>query len=194
MERLSQCVFSAHACSRLRRALRDFADDASDNGTGPNATGPAAAGLCQAFTAGEKDQHGSALDGAAFQALATAGGEDQIESYREQVLADAQSPRQEATPPADPASTNAPSEPRSRRTCPPTHRRTITRTARRTPRQPTIQPASHRLPPRGATDPLGASRRPLMGRERRPGRSTGLSAGRPCGVRRRLRRRRSPPR
>jgi hypothetical protein len=41
-------------------ALRDFADDAGDNGTGPDTTGTAAAGPCQAFTAGEEDQHGSA--------------------------------------------------------------------------------------------------------------------------------------
>jgi hypothetical protein len=81
-------------------------------GQGPDATGPAAVGLCRAFTAGEKDAHGEALDSTAFQALATAaGGEDQIEAYCEQVLADAESHPPAATPPAVPSSSHVPSEP-----------------------------------------------------------------------------------
>jgi hypothetical protein len=87
------------------------ANDASDKGDGPDATGPAGVGLCRAFTAGE-NQHGSALDSVAFKALATAaGGGDQIEGYCRQVLADAGSHRPGQTPSAGSASTNVPNEP-----------------------------------------------------------------------------------
>jgi hypothetical protein len=96
------------------------ANDASDNGNGPDATGPAAVGLCRAFTAGEKDQQGSALDSVAFKALAAAaGGEDQIDAYCQQVLADSGSHRPDQTPPADPASANVPSVPTDHPTGPP---------------------------------------------------------------------------
>jgi hypothetical protein len=88
------------------------ANDASDKGDGPDATGPAGVGLCRAFTAGEKNQHGSALDSVAFKALATAaGGDDQIEGYCRQVLADAGSHHPGQTPSAGSASTNVPNEP-----------------------------------------------------------------------------------
>jgi hypothetical protein len=88
------------------------ANEAGENGHGPDATGPAAVGLCRAFAAGAKDEHGSALDSPALQALATAaGGVDQVAAYCEQVLADSAAHRPDQTPPAEPASSNAPSEP-----------------------------------------------------------------------------------
>jgi hypothetical protein len=55
---------------------------------GPDATGPAALGLCRAWSAGQGGQHGSKLDALAFAALAkAAGGSDQIAGYCAQVTA-----------------------------------------------------------------------------------------------------------
>ena len=55
---------------------------------GPDAAGPAAQGLCRAWSAGQGGQHGSKLDAPAFTALAkAAGGSDQIGAYCAQVTA-----------------------------------------------------------------------------------------------------------
>ena len=55
---------------------------------GPDAAGPAAQGLCRAWSAGQGGQHGSKLDAPAFAALAkAAGGSDQIAGYCAQVTA-----------------------------------------------------------------------------------------------------------
>jgi hypothetical protein len=60
---------------------------------GPDAAGPAALGLCRAWSAGQASQasqHGKKLDAAAFAALAkAAGGSDQIAAYCAKVTASA---------------------------------------------------------------------------------------------------------
>lgn len=94
----------------------------SGDGSQLDANHPAVPGLCRAFAAGEKDEHGTALDSTAFRALATAaGGEDKIEAFCAEVLADpspgpsavpSQGPTSPVPTPTDPSgSTNAPSEP-----------------------------------------------------------------------------------
>jgi hypothetical protein len=51
---------------------------------GPDASGPARHGLCQAWLAGQGDAHGQRADTPAFQALAAAaGGADQVAAYCE---------------------------------------------------------------------------------------------------------------
>jgi len=71
------------------------------NGGGPqfDATSPVP-GLCRAYTAGNRDEHGKALDSTAFQALAAAaGGEANIEVFCAGVLASSgPSPSPSATP------------------------------------------------------------------------------------------------
>ena len=57
-------------------------DKPSDHPTGPDASGAARHGLCQAWLAGQGDEHGKRMDSTAFQALAAAaGGADQIPTY-----------------------------------------------------------------------------------------------------------------
>jgi hypothetical protein len=56
----------------------------SDHATGPDASGAARHGLCQAWLAGQGDDHGRRADATAFQALAAAaGGADQVAAYCE---------------------------------------------------------------------------------------------------------------
>jgi hypothetical protein len=56
-------------------------------GPGPDASGPARHGLCQAWSAGQGDDHGKRADAPAFQALAAAaGGADQVAAYCEAEL------------------------------------------------------------------------------------------------------------
>jgi hypothetical protein len=58
------------------------AGNASDHATGPDASGAARHGLCQAWAAGQGDDHGRRSDAPAFQALAdAAGGADQVAAY-----------------------------------------------------------------------------------------------------------------
>jgi hypothetical protein len=53
-----------------------------DHATGPDASGAARHGLCQAWAAGQGDDHGRRADSPAFEALATAaGGADQVATY-----------------------------------------------------------------------------------------------------------------
>jgi hypothetical protein len=55
---------------------------AADHGAGPDASGSAEHGLCQAWSAGQGDDHGRRADAPAFQALAAAaGGADQVAAY-----------------------------------------------------------------------------------------------------------------
>jgi hypothetical protein len=57
-------------------------DKSSDHATGPDASGAARHGLCQAWLAGQGDEHGKRADSTAFQALAAAaGGADQVPAY-----------------------------------------------------------------------------------------------------------------
>ena len=54
----------------------------SDHATGPDASGAARHGLCQAWAAGQGDDHGRRADAPPFQALAdAAGGADQVAAY-----------------------------------------------------------------------------------------------------------------
>jgi hypothetical protein len=59
-----------------------------ESAVGPDATGAARAGLCQAWQSGQGDDHGRRMDSVAFQALATAaGGADNIAGYCKDVTA-----------------------------------------------------------------------------------------------------------
>lgn len=85
-----------------------------DHATGPDASGAARHGLCQAWLAGQGDEHGRRADSTAFQALAAAaGGADRIAAYC-QADADtwATNERRPADPPARPSppSTGPPPE------------------------------------------------------------------------------------
>ena len=72
----------------------------SDHATGPDASGAARHGLCQAWLAGQGDEHGKRADSTAFQALAAAaGGADQVPAYCQ---ADADASAAHGQPPADP--------------------------------------------------------------------------------------------
>jgi hypothetical protein len=63
-------------------AANSSAGEASDHATGPDASGAARHGLCQAWAAGQGDDHGRRSDAPAFQALAdAAGGSDQVAAY-----------------------------------------------------------------------------------------------------------------
>jgi hypothetical protein len=54
----------------------------SDHAAGPDASGAARHGLCQAWFAGQGDDHGRRTDSKAFQALAAAAGDaDQVSAY-----------------------------------------------------------------------------------------------------------------
>ena len=56
----------------------------ADHAVGPDASGPARHGLCQAWLAGQGDVQGRRADAPAFQALAAvAGGADQVAAYCE---------------------------------------------------------------------------------------------------------------
>jgi hypothetical protein len=76
---------------------------------GPDAAGPAALGLCRAWSAGQGGQHGKKLDAPAFAALAkAAGGSDQIGAYCAQVTASTPGGAAQGSPPSSlPASTAA---------------------------------------------------------------------------------------
>jgi hypothetical protein len=57
-------------------------DKPSDHAAGPDASGTASHGLCQAWLAGQGDVHGRRADAPAFQALvAAAGGADRVPAY-----------------------------------------------------------------------------------------------------------------
>jgi hypothetical protein len=93
-------------------------DTASDHATGPDASGAAKHGLCQAWNAGQGDDHGLRADAPAFQALAAAaGGADQIAAYCEDELGEAATRGQRpATPPGGaavrtPPTTGPPEDP-----------------------------------------------------------------------------------
>jgi hypothetical protein len=65
-------------------AADSSASRSSDHGPGPDASGAARHGLCQAWLAGQGDDHGRRADAPAFQALAAAaGGADQVGAYCE---------------------------------------------------------------------------------------------------------------
>jgi hypothetical protein len=81
------------------------ADTPSDHATGPDASGAARHGLCQAWLAGQGDEHGKRADSTAFQALAAAaGGADQIPAYCQADADTSAHGQRPAAPPARPSS------------------------------------------------------------------------------------------
>jgi hypothetical protein len=79
-----------------------------EEAVGPDATGAARAGLCQAWEAGQGGDHGRRMDAVAFQALVTAaGGADSIAGYCNDVDAGA-STRGHGQGQASPSSVSAP--------------------------------------------------------------------------------------
>jgi hypothetical protein len=75
----------------------------SDHAAGPDASGAARHGLCQAWSAGQGDENGKRADSTAFQALAAAaGGADQVDAYCQ---ADADASATHGQRPAAPPST-----------------------------------------------------------------------------------------
>jgi hypothetical protein len=74
----------------------------TDHAAGPDASGAARHGLCQAWSAGQGDENGRRADSTAFQALAAAaGGADQIPAYcQEESDASATQGQRPAAPPS----------------------------------------------------------------------------------------------
>jgi hypothetical protein len=86
-------------------------DKPGDHATGPDASGAARHGLCQAWLAGQGDEHGKREDSTAFQALAAAaGGADRVPAYCQ---ADADASAAHGQPPGKPAAptTGPPEDP-----------------------------------------------------------------------------------
>jgi hypothetical protein len=84
-------------------AKSSTSDKPGDHATGPDASGAAQHGLCQAWLAGQGGEHGKRADSTAFQALAAAaGGADRIPAYCQ---ADASASAAHAQRPATPPST-----------------------------------------------------------------------------------------
>ena len=87
-------------------AKSSTSDKPGDHATGPDASGAARQGLCQAWLAGQGGQHGKRADSTAFQALAAAaGGADRIPAYCQ---ADADASATHGQPPADPPARPSP--------------------------------------------------------------------------------------
>jgi hypothetical protein len=83
----------------------------SDHATGPDASGAARHGLCQAWLAGQGDEHGKREDSTAFQALAAAaGGADQVPAYC-QADADASAAHGQPSGKPAPPTTGPPEDP-----------------------------------------------------------------------------------
>ena len=74
----------------------------SDHAAGPDASGAARHGLCQAWSAGRGDENGQRADSTAFQALAAAaGGAARVPAYcQEEVDASAEQGQRPAAPPS----------------------------------------------------------------------------------------------
>jgi hypothetical protein len=85
-------------------------DKPSDQAGGPDASGAARHGLCQAWLAGQGDVHGRRADAPAFQALvAAAGGADRVPAYcQADPTASAGHGRRPVTPPSHAPSKTSP--------------------------------------------------------------------------------------
>jgi hypothetical protein len=85
-------------------AARDIPVSAKpgDRAPGPDASGAARHGLCQAWLAGEGEAHGRRMDAVAFQALAAAaGGADQVPAFcQADAGASSEPERRQAAPPS----------------------------------------------------------------------------------------------
>lgn len=88
-------------------------DKPSDHAAGPDASGAAKHGLCQAWNAGRGDDHGRRADAPAFQALAAAaGGADQVPAYCQAELGASARHGRPAKPSGGAPSRTAPPTPR----------------------------------------------------------------------------------
>lgn len=77
------------------------------NGQGPDATGPARFGLCNAYASGQGSTNGNKLDSVAFQALANAaGGAANITAYCADATPGGNAPHPEGTRPASRSTPN----------------------------------------------------------------------------------------
>ena len=92
-----------HRPQRAAAANSSTSDKPGDHPAGPDASGAARHGLCQAWLAGQGDEHGKREDSTAFQALAAAaGGADRVPAYCQ---ADADASAMHGQRPAAPPST-----------------------------------------------------------------------------------------
>jgi hypothetical protein len=77
------------------------------NGNGNASPSPSLVGLCNAYTAGEKSEHGKALENPAFSALITAaGGKENVDKFCADLLAVAKPDHQEGKPSKQPGGPN----------------------------------------------------------------------------------------
>jgi hypothetical protein len=91
----------AHDSNAAAATGGSASDKPNDHATGPDPSGAARHGLCQAWFAGQGDDHGRRMDAPAFQALAAAaGGAGQVPAYCQAELGVSATPgRGPATPP-----------------------------------------------------------------------------------------------
>ena len=104
----------AHDSNAAAATGSSASDKPSDHATGPDPSGAARHGLCQAWFAGQGDDHGRRMDAPAFQALAAAaGGAGQVPAYCQAELgASATHEQPPATPPGGaPVKTSPPTPP-----------------------------------------------------------------------------------
>jgi hypothetical protein len=88
---------------------------AGDHATGPDASGPARHGLCQAWSAGQGDVNGRRMDATAFEALvAAAGGADQVAAFCQADAKSKPEARDAAPPDKDTQDPTGPSGPPDR--------------------------------------------------------------------------------
>jgi hypothetical protein len=93
-------VESASATSTPAAPASDAAPT-TPNGQGPDATGPARYGLCNAYTSGQGTTNGGKADSVAFQALASAaGGAGNIAAYCASATPGGNAPHGQNSPPA----------------------------------------------------------------------------------------------
>jgi hypothetical protein len=92
-------------------AANGSTSDKPNDATGPDASGAARHGLCQAWLAGQGGEHGKRMDSTAFQALAAAaGGADQVPAYC-QAESDASSAHGQPSGKPAPPTTGPPEDP-----------------------------------------------------------------------------------
>jgi hypothetical protein len=87
-----------------KNSTPDKSSKSTDHAVGPDASGAAKQGLCQAWFAGQGDEHGKRMESTAFQALAAAaGGAEQVAAYCEQDADTSAHGRRPAAKPAKPS-------------------------------------------------------------------------------------------
>jgi hypothetical protein len=84
---IGDAAAKTHGRSAAAAGNSSAPDKPSDHGAGPDPSGSAKHGLCQAWSAGQGDDHGKRSDAPPFQALAAAaGGADQVAAYCQDAL------------------------------------------------------------------------------------------------------------